>query len=348
MASPTSSAAVAASATAAASLAPPAPDPPSSSSHPLPQPRPYASPTLRPPPHFSPQPPLGKPLNPPPPPPTQGFLYHHRAAFPRRPSVRPSQAAAAVMAFAASPQARPFVYGPADPMVTQMHVPVHHLRPPTAPLSPLMVPRTAVATTGPTKSVRSGAHQKVTPHPSVSSTADDKSFRKRERSREDDTVVINDRKVKLLDGCSSSLYSLCRSWVQNGQPLEIQTNFGDAEKLLPRPLPASMVDSEVNSLHENDTEADDAKEDEVYFSYTIQLKGCDPSTQPQYSCIYSSLGGSIEELPMEDLLQRHIKHAKSVRARMRKERLRRIQRCKQRLALLLPPPSELGKNETTP
>ncbi|XP_042431555.1 wiskott-Aldrich syndrome protein family member 1-like [Zingiber officinale] len=324
MASPTSSAAVAASATAAASLAPPAPDPPSSSSHPLPQPRPYASPTLRPPPHFSPQPPLGKPLNPPPPPPTQGFLYHHRAAFPRRPSVRPSQAAAAVMAFAASPQARPFVYGPADPMVTQMHVPVHHLRPPTAPLSPLMVPRTAVATTGPTKSVRSGAHQKVTPHPSVSSTADDKSFRKRERSREDDTVVINDRKVKLLDGCSSSLYSLCRSWVQNGQPLEIQvlTNFGDAEKLLPRPLPASMVDSEVNSLHENDTEADDAKEDE--------------------------LGGSIEELPMEDLLQRHIKHAKSVRARMRKERLRRIQRCKQRLALLLPPPSELGKNETTP
>ncbi|XP_074569724.1 uncharacterized protein LOC141826382 isoform X2 [Curcuma longa] len=319
MASPTSSAA-----TAAASAAPPAPDPPSSSSHPLPQPRPYASPTLRPPPLFSPQPLLGKPLNPPPPPPppTQSFLYQHRAAFPRLPSVRPSQAAAAVMAFAAAPQARPFVYGPADPMVTQMQLPVHHLRPPTAPLSPLMVPRTVVAPTGPTKTVRSGAHPKVTPHPSVSSASDDKNFRKRERNREDDTVVINDRKVKLLDGCSSSLYSLCRSWVQNGQPLEIQTNFGDAEKLLPRPLPASMVDSEVNSQHENDTEADDAKEDE--------------------------LSGSIEELPMEDLLQRHVKHAKSVRARMRKERLRRIQRCKQRLALLLPPPSELGKTETTP
>lgn len=47
-------------------------------------------------------------------------------------------------------------------------------------------------------------------------------------------------------------------------PIFLQTNFGDGEKLLPRPLPASMVDSEVNVEHDNDTEADDVKEDEVY------------------------------------------------------------------------------------
>lgn len=47
-------------------------------------------------------------------------------------------------------------------------------------------------------------------------------------------------------------------------PICLQTNFGDGEKLLPRPLPASMVDSEVNA-HGNDTEADDVKDDEVYF-----------------------------------------------------------------------------------
>ncbi|KAG6530116.1 hypothetical protein ZIOFF_012337 [Zingiber officinale] len=266
MASPTSSSS---SSAAAASLAASAPDPPSSSAHPLPQLRPYASASLRPSPAFSPQPVLGKPLNPPPP--TQGLLYHHRGAFPPRPSVRPSQAAA-VMTFAAAAQARPFAYGPADSMVTQMHVPIHHLRPPPAPL---VVHRPVVAPTGPIKSIQSGAHPKATPNASVSSTAEDNKFRKRERSREDDVMVINDRKVKLLDGCSTSLYSLCRLWVWNGQPHEIQffylnmnpiclqTNFGDGEKLLPRPLPASMVDSEVNALHENDTESDDVKEDEI-------------------------------------------------------------------------------------
>lgn len=158
MASPTSS-----SAAAAASPAASASDPPASSAHPLPQPRPYASASFRPSPVFSPQPLLGKPLNPPPH--TQGFLYHHRGAFPPRPSVRPSQAAA-VMTFAAVAQARPFAYGPADPMVTQMHVPIHHLRPPPAPFSqqhasPLVVPRPVVAPTCPTKSVQSGTHPKV-------------------------------------------------------------------------------------------------------------------------------------------------------------------------------------------
>ncbi|XP_065015586.1 leucine-rich repeat extensin-like protein 3 isoform X2 [Musa acuminata AAA Group] len=305
MASPTSSSS---SASAAPSSAP---DPPAAAAaHPLPRPS-FVSPPLRPPPLFSPQPLLGKPLNPPPPPPPQGFLYHHRS-FPPRPASRPPPAAAdqavsvaspagyirnttptAVMTFAAVTQARPFVYGTSDQMVAQVHVPIHHVRPPPAPsaqqsATPLVVPRPAVAAAGPPQSIPVAALPKV----------------------------------RVLDGCTPSLYSLCRSWVRNGQSHEIQSNFGDAEKLLPRPLPASMIDSQVMKQHENDAEAEVIEEEEPV--------------------------GSVEELSERDLLEIHIKHAKSVRARLRKERLRRIERCKQRLALLLPPPSELGRNETAP
>ncbi|XP_065047746.1 pollen-specific leucine-rich repeat extensin-like protein 1 isoform X2 [Musa acuminata AAA Group] len=299
MASPTSSSS---SASAAPSSAP---DPPAAAAaHPLPRPS-FVSPPLRPPPLFSPQPLLGKPLNPPPPPPPQGFLYHHRG-FPPRPASRPPPAAAdqavsvaspagyirnttptAVMTFAAVTQARPFVYGTSDQMVAQVHVPIHHVRPPPAPsaqqsATPLVVPRPTVAAAGPPQSIPVAALPKVTLLPSVSSTQENKNVKERDKIREDDIFMINDRKVRVLDGCTPSLYSLCRSWVRNGQSHEIQ------------PV------------------------------------------------------GSVEELSERDLLEIHIKHAKSVRARLRKERLRRIERCKQRLALLLPPPSELGRNETAP
>ncbi|XP_065015585.1 vegetative cell wall protein gp1 isoform X1 [Musa acuminata AAA Group] len=339
MASPTSSSS---SASAAPSSAP---DPPAAAAaHPLPRPS-FVSPPLRPPPLFSPQPLLGKPLNPPPPPPPQGFLYHHRS-FPPRPASRPPPAAAdqavsvaspagyirnttptAVMTFAAVTQARPFVYGTSDQMVAQVHVPIHHVRPPPAPsaqqsATPLVVPRPAVAAAGPPQSIPVAALPKVTLLPSVSSTQENKNVKERDKIREDDIFMINDRKVRVLDGCTPSLYSLCRSWVRNGQSHEIQSNFGDAEKLLPRPLPASMIDSQVMKQHENDAEAEVIEEEEPV--------------------------GSVEELSERDLLEIHIKHAKSVRARLRKERLRRIERCKQRLALLLPPPSELGRNETAP
>ncbi|WOL09382.1 hypothetical protein Cni_G18135 [Canna indica] len=318
-----------------------APDLPPSSSPAHPLPLTFASPSLRPAPLFSPQTLLGKPLNPPPPPPPQGFLYHHHhRAFPPRPSARPPPCAAdqavavpstaagyirnatpsAVVTFATVNQARPYLYGPADQMV---HVPIHHVaRPPPAqqPTAPLVAPRATIPATCPPKTAQVCAQPKVTSLPSLSSTPENK--RERNRSREDDVMVIYGRKVRVLDGCSPSLYSLCRSWVRNGQPHEIQSHFGDAEKLLPRPLPASMIDSQATQLHENDIETEDAREEEPV--------------------------GSVEELSVHDLLQRHVKHAKSVRARLRKERLRRIERCKQRLALLLPPPSELGRNETAP
>ncbi|CAD5188106.1 unnamed protein product [Musa acuminata subsp. malaccensis] len=250
------------------------------------------------------------------------------------------------MTFAAVTQARPFVYGTSDQMVAQVHVPIHHVRPPPAPsaqqsATPLVVPRPAVAAAGPPQSIPVAALPK---YPQRKKTkmlrsgkwqiplflyvfvflpaSTDRTELCRNKIREDDIFMINDRKVRVLDGCTPSLYSLCRSWVRNGQSHEIQSNFGDAEKLLPRPLPASMIDSQVMKQHENDAEAEVIEEEEPV--------------------------GSVEELSERDLLEIHIKHAKSVRARLRKERLRRIERCKQRLALLLPPPSELGRNETAP
>ncbi|KAG1342670.1 putative wiskott-Aldrich syndrome protein [Cocos nucifera] len=127
---------------------------------------------------------------------------------------------------------------------------------------------------------------------------------------------------KLSDGESGSLYALCRSWVRNGLPHESQPNFGDGVKLLPRPLPPSMVDTHMLKKSEDNNEAKDSiKEEDV---------------------------GSVEQLSARDLLEGHIKRAKRVRAQLRKERLLRIERYKQRLALLLPPPSELGRNDTAP
>ncbi|RWV83793.1 hypothetical protein GW17_00054556, partial [Ensete ventricosum] len=191
------------------------------------------------PPLFSPQPLLGKPLNPPPPPPPQGFLYHHRG-FPPRPAARPPPAATdqavsvaspagyirnasptAVMTFAAVTQARPFVYGASDQMVAQVHVPIHHVRPPPAPsaqqsATPLVVPRPAVAAAGPPQSIPAAALPKV---------------------------------ITLL-------FSPCSIYF-------LQSNFGDAEKLLPRPLPASMIDSQVMKQHENDAETEVIEEEEV-------------------------------------------------------------------------------------
>ncbi|XP_065628576.1 uncharacterized protein LOC111988573 [Quercus suber] len=70
-------------------------------------------------------------------------------------------------------------------------------------------------------------------------------------------------------------------------------------------------------------------------------------------CIYASLAcfcfqgdKSVEDLSPKDLLKRHVKHAKKVRARLREERLRRIARYKSRLALLLPPLVEQFRNDT--
>ncbi|KAG8074175.1 hypothetical protein GUJ93_ZPchr0006g40656 [Zizania palustris] len=162
------------------------------------------------------------------------------------------------------------------------------------------------------------AHPKANPvlvvAPSLQEINDSKDS---ERSKEGaTTVVINDRKVNLLDSESGSLYALCRSWVRNGVPHQSQPNFGTGAPILPRPLPASVVDSRI-SEKDNDAEKEDSEEEK----------------------------NETGEYTASELLKQHVKRAKMIRAGLQKERLRRIERYKQRLALLLPPPSELGRHE---
>lgn len=135
-------------------------------------------------------------------------------------------------------------------------------------------------------------------------------------------MVIHDRKVRLSEGNSGSLYALCRSWVRNGLPQESQPTIGDSLKILPKPLPASLVNSHMPKKSEEANEAKNSDKEEDL--------------------------GSNEHLSARDLLKVHIKHAKKVRAGLRKERLLRIERYKQRLSLLLPTQIELiGRNEAT-
>ncbi|XP_050386505.1 uncharacterized protein LOC126802837 isoform X2 [Argentina anserina] len=131
--------------------------------------------------------------------------------------------------------------------------------------------------------------------------------------RDDSQFVIQDRKVRITDG--ASLYMLCRSWLRNGTPEESQTQYGDATRSLPKPLPISMA-SATQEKKEDKKEDNEAKDEE-----------------------------SLEHVSPEDLLKRHVKRAKKVRARLREERLRRIARYKSRLALLLPPHAEQVRHD---
>lgn len=118
-------------------------------------------------------------------------------------------------------------------------------------------------------------------------------------------TTIRDRKVRISD--NASIYALCRSWLRNGLPEESQLQYMDSVRSLPRPLPLSAQD--VTSPAKKDDDKEEEEQDE----------------------------GSVEHLTPQELLQRHVKHAKRVRSRLREERLRRIARYKTRLALLLPP-----------
>ncbi|XP_043690451.1 mucin-2-like isoform X2 [Telopea speciosissima] len=208
-------------------------------------------------------------------------------------------------------QLRPFGFPPADP---QSH-PVHLMRPPhLQPSSQIGSRQMGAPVSGTIKSVPAVHHPKVVPF--SSSTPDFNSY-KELRGRDDTVVTIHDRKVRLSDG--ASLYALCRSWVRNGLPQETPPLFGDGVKLLPRPLPATAADT----LPKKDEAEDDEEEKEEDAS-------------------------AVEHLSPRKLLQRHIKRAKRVRARLREERLQRIARYKQRLALLLPPPVEQLRNDATP
>ncbi|XP_015584631.1 uncharacterized protein LOC8289296 isoform X2 [Ricinus communis] len=121
----------------------------------------------------------------------------------------------------------------------------------------------------------------------------------RDRSRDDNAVMIRDRKVKISDG--ASLYALCRSWLRNGFLEENQAHYGDFVKVLPRPLPESDVD--VHSPRkEGEKEVEEYEED--------------------VEC--------IDNLSAQDLFRIHVKRAKRVRARLRERRLKRIARYKTR------------------
>ncbi|GAB4832689.1 hypothetical protein Ancab_006704 [Ancistrocladus abbreviatus] len=135
-----------------------------------------------------------------------------------------------------------------------------------------------------------------------------------DKGRDDTFVIVRDRKVRISDG--ASIYALCRSWLKNGFCEESQPQFGDIVKSLPKPLPAPTSDTR-SPKREGDSEEEE--EDQK----------------------------SAENLSSEELLQRHIKHAKRVRARLREERLQRIARYKGRLALLLPPLVEQCRNDAS-
>lgn len=147
----------------------------------------------------------------------------------------------------------------------------------------------------------SGQLKAATSQPSVSECNGYKD--QRDRSRDDMFATVRDRKVRIYEG--SSLYALCRSWLRNGYPEEPQPQYVDGVKLLPKPSPSLVVDALIKK------EVGEEEEER-----------------------------SVENLSSKDLLQRHVKRAKRVRAQLREERLQRIARYKTRLALLLPPLAE--------
>lgn len=152
------------------------------------------------------------------------------------------------------------------------------------------------------KGVPVSGQLKVAPsHPSVSECNGYKD--QRFRSRDDTFATVRDRKVRIYEG--SSLYALCRLWLRNGCPEETQPQYVDGVKLLPKPLPTLVPDAPIKK--------EDGEEEEE---------------RP------------VENLSPQELLQRHVKRAKRVRALLREERLQRIARYKTRLALLLPPLAE--------
>ncbi|KAJ6816796.1 uncharacterized protein M6B38_415840 [Iris pallida] len=272
------------------------------SSHP---PRPFVRPLF-----------LGKPTNPPLPRPAAAdrvVTVANPAGYIR--NTNPT----AVMTFSSTtPQPRPFA-----PPATAADPPGAHLMCPPGPHH-FVVPRQPVGGPHKTAPVAATSAPKAAPFPAVSLAPENINFNDsgRERSREDTLVMIHGRKVRMSEGGSGSLYALCRSWVRNGLPQENQPNIGDSLRILPKPLPASAISSQLRKEIEETNEAEDSGKEDIT---------------------------SGEDLSADDLLKGHIKHAKKVRSRLRKERLLKIERYKQRLSLLLPTQMELiGRNDATP
>ncbi|WVZ60413.1 hypothetical protein U9M48_010437 [Paspalum notatum var. saurae] len=168
------------------------------------------------------------------------------------------------------------------PIAQPQQTPVH-----SQPRSFVAVPRALVAGVAarpeqPPRGVPIAPPPKVHPVSPIAPSNEQSNPKNREKIREEPTiVVINDRKP----------------------------SFGNDEPLLPRPLPASVVDSRISEDDNNDPADEDLVEE--------PQKNADGEFNPS------------------DLLKQHVKRAKKIRARFQKERLRWIERYKQRLALLL-------------
>ncbi|KAL9255864.1 hypothetical protein AKJ16_DCAP21298 [Drosera capensis] len=136
-----------------------------------------------------------------------------------------------------------------------------------------------------------------------------------DRSRDDSFVTVRDRKVRFTEG--TSMYALCRSWFRNGYYDGSRPKSTDIVRSLPKPLPLEVLETSLS----NGPEADEEKEVELQDEK------------------------SVENMSVEELLQKHVKRAKRVRARLSEKRLQRIARYKNRLALLLPPLAEQSRND---
>ncbi|XP_075643105.1 uncharacterized protein LOC142614470 [Castanea sativa] len=203
------------------------------------------------------------------------------------------------------------------PQVHVMRPPLHHLHQqhPTSQLP---------SATNPIKGIPISTHQKVAPPTSVSDyngykDPRDKSLDAFSRGKtvDESLYTIRDRKVNITP--DASLYALCRSWLRNGISEEFQPQYGDVVRPFPKPLPISTASTHPSKKKEGEEEEEEEDEEG---------------------------DESVEDLSPKDLLKRHVKHAKKVRARLREERLRRIARYKSRLALLLPPLVEQFRNDT--
>ncbi|OIW11775.1 hypothetical protein TanjilG_14315 [Lupinus angustifolius] len=198
----------------------------------------------------------------------------------------------------------------ASPHLDYVHPALHLTRPPGPPPH-LQYPHFAYSPVA--ASVKGGAavaQPKTTPRSGVPDSKNGYKDTSARESRDDTLTVVRGRRVKITE--DASLYALCRSWLRNGINEDIQPQQKDVMNVLPKPLPASMEASNMPNKKEDQKDEDEEDEDEE----------------------------SVEHLSPQDLLKRHVKRAKRVRARSREERLQRIKRYRNRLTLLLPPPGE--------
>ncbi|XP_068661067.1 uncharacterized protein [Aristolochia californica] len=234
--------------------------------------------------------------------PPQGLVYSIPAtaanrAFPPQ-AVRPQSSDQLVNVVANLGRSPPVLAYPA-PARSFNHSADHSMRPPThqtIPRQPVSMPNS-----GPPRTIPPAQNSKPNLVPTITSITE---YKMRDKSRDDSVVSTQGRKVRLSDGGSGSLYALCRSWVRNAWPQECQINEGG--RVLPRPFPASSKDSPMPDENEG-VDQDDVE-----------------SAKEEHS-------GSVEDISAPDLLKEHIKRAKKIRARLRGERMQRIQPYRERV-----------------